>query len=207
MPVIGLEAEFRVFVDDRDDGVGLEHVREPFAGLRGEDVLLASLLEALERSGIDPLAWVAAWARLLPSVLLIPAFGLRGLPALGRVLFAFFLAGAVAPAAAWASCQSAGVGPGHHMARSAAIGTGALTRIDTAALASALPALPILAAHVVLRGGARLLSRGLRPPDGPAPVPSSPAGGGDRRSVSARRSPRRLARDCIATFIADRMGA
>lgn len=66
--------------------------------MRGEDVLVASLLEALARSGIDPKAWAAAWARLLPSVLLIPAFGLRGLPALGRVLFGFFLAGAVAPA-------------------------------------------------------------------------------------------------------------
>ncbi len=62
-----------------------------------EPGLLSELLRELSRSGVDAAAWLLASARLLPSVLLIPAFGLRALPVLAQVSFAFILAGSVLP--------------------------------------------------------------------------------------------------------------
>lgn len=62
------------------------------------DILLESLARELERADIDPGAWALGAARVLPSVVLIPVFGLRALPLLGQVLFAFVLAAAAAPA-------------------------------------------------------------------------------------------------------------
>lgn len=62
------------------------------------DALFDSLARELTRSGIDPAAWVLGAARLLPSVVLIPVFGLRALPVFGQILFALILAAAAAPA-------------------------------------------------------------------------------------------------------------
>ena len=62
-----------------------------------EPGLLSELLAELSRSGVDAGAWLLASARLIPSVLLIPAFGLRALPMLAQVSFAFILAGSVLP--------------------------------------------------------------------------------------------------------------
>jgi type III secretory pathway component EscT len=59
---------------------------------------LSALLLELARAGIDPSAWLLGAARLAPSVLLIPAFGLRALPAPARLVFAFALAASVLPA-------------------------------------------------------------------------------------------------------------
>lgn len=64
----------------------------PFA-----DALFDILASELTRSGIDPVAWVLGAARLLPSVILIPVFGLRALPIFGQLLFALILAAAAAP--------------------------------------------------------------------------------------------------------------
>jgi type III secretion protein T len=63
-------------------------------------VLLDALSRELVSSGIDPAAWALGWARLLPSVVLVPAFGLRALPVFAQALFAFILAACVAPALA-----------------------------------------------------------------------------------------------------------
>ena len=62
------------------------------------DALLDSLARELARSGIDPVAWVLGAARLLPSIVLIPIFGMRALPIFGQLLFALILAAAAAPA-------------------------------------------------------------------------------------------------------------
>jgi type III secretory pathway component EscT len=59
---------------------------------------LSVLLAEFARSGVDAGAWLLGAARLVPSVLLIPAFGLRALPWMARVLFAFVLAGSISPA-------------------------------------------------------------------------------------------------------------
>jgi type III secretory pathway component EscT len=54
-------------------------------------------------SDIDWAAWAVAWARVAPAVAIIPAFGLRALPAAARALIALLLAAllvsAVRPAA------------------------------------------------------------------------------------------------------------
>jgi type III secretory pathway component EscT len=60
-------------------------------------VLLDTLSLEFSKAGIDPGACALGWARLLPSVLLVPAFGLRALPFFVQALFAFILAVCVAP--------------------------------------------------------------------------------------------------------------
>jgi type III secretory pathway component EscT len=61
---------------------------------------IAPILVELGRSGVDPERWLRATLRLIPSVILVPAFGLRALPFPARVLFAFVLSGATLPAVA-----------------------------------------------------------------------------------------------------------
>ncbi|MCL2450367.1 MAG: flagellar biosynthetic protein FliR [Polyangiaceae bacterium] len=57
-----------------------------------------ALATALERAGIDLPRLGLAWARVAPSVTLVPAFGLRAIPAPGRALLALSLAVTIAPA-------------------------------------------------------------------------------------------------------------
>jgi type III secretory pathway component EscT len=59
----------------------------------GQNVELARLL-----SDIDWAAWAIAWARVAPAVALVPAFGLRALPAPARVVLALVLAAVLLPA-------------------------------------------------------------------------------------------------------------
>jgi type III secretory pathway component EscT len=61
------------------------------------DVLLAAVTRELMASGIDPMGWLLCWARLLPSLILIPAFGLPAFPVVIRAAFACVLAAVVAP--------------------------------------------------------------------------------------------------------------
>jgi type III secretory pathway component EscT len=56
------------------------------------------LIDELGRAGIVPGAWLLATARVIPSMLLVPAFGLKALPLLARLGFALILAASVAPA-------------------------------------------------------------------------------------------------------------
>jgi type III secretory pathway component EscT len=57
-----------------------------------------ALQAALELGGTDLRAWAIAWARALPTVLLVPAFGLRALAAPTRIALGLALAASVAPA-------------------------------------------------------------------------------------------------------------
>jgi type III secretory pathway component EscT len=58
------------------------------------------ILVELGRSGVDPERWLRATLRLVPSVILVPAFGLRALPFPAQLLFAFVLSAATLPAVA-----------------------------------------------------------------------------------------------------------
>jgi type III secretory pathway component EscT len=61
---------------------------------------IAPILVELGRSGVDPERWLRATLRLVPSMILVPAFGLRALPFPAQLLFAFVLSGATLPAVA-----------------------------------------------------------------------------------------------------------
>jgi type III secretory pathway component EscT len=61
------------------------------------DVWLTALLAELSRAGIDAASWARAWARLIPSIVLIPAFGLPAFPVALRVIFALMLGASAAP--------------------------------------------------------------------------------------------------------------
>jgi type III secretory pathway component EscT len=56
--------------------------------------------EALARSGVDVAALGLAWARALPVVTIVPAFGLRALPAPARPVLALALAASILPSVA-----------------------------------------------------------------------------------------------------------
>lgn len=60
--------------------------------------LLETLLTAFDRAGWDLGAWALAWARFAPALALVPAFGLRALPAAVRVALGLALALTIAPA-------------------------------------------------------------------------------------------------------------
>jgi type III secretory pathway component EscT len=60
--------------------------------------LVHSLLEALEIDAQQWERWWRAWARLLPIVVIVPAFGLRAVPGPVRVVLGFSLGLAIAPA-------------------------------------------------------------------------------------------------------------
>jgi flagellar biosynthesis protein FliR len=62
--------------------------------------LLSVVADALTRSGIDLSALGLAWARALPAVVLVPAFGLRALPPAARAVLGLGLAATVFPAIA-----------------------------------------------------------------------------------------------------------
>ncbi len=62
--------------------------------------LLGEVARLLEREGIELSALGLAWARATPAVALIPAFGLRAMPAAARAVLAVALAACVFPALA-----------------------------------------------------------------------------------------------------------
>lgn len=49
-------------------------------------------------TGEDPVAWVLGWARAMPILVIVPAFGLGGVAAPIRVALGLGIAGAIAPA-------------------------------------------------------------------------------------------------------------
>lgn len=69
-------------------------------GDMGEPGLLEVLRAAFEAEGVDLAALGLAWARAMPALALVPAFGLRALPAPARAAAALALAACVAPAVA-----------------------------------------------------------------------------------------------------------
>jgi type III secretory pathway component EscT len=68
----------------------------PHADL-ASDAFVTALLGELAAAGIDPTRWVLASARLIPSLVLIPTFGLQAFPFTLRLAFAFMLGACIAP--------------------------------------------------------------------------------------------------------------
>ncbi|MGA7121037.1 MAG: flagellar biosynthetic protein FliR [Polyangiaceae bacterium] len=60
--------------------------------------LVDAIVEVLARSGLDLASLGLAWARCVPAVILVPAFGLRALPAPARAVMGLAFAAAVFPA-------------------------------------------------------------------------------------------------------------
>ncbi len=60
--------------------------------------IVASVAEAFERSGIDLAGLGLAWARVMPAVTLVPAFGLGALPASARAVIGLAFAASIFPA-------------------------------------------------------------------------------------------------------------
>lgn len=58
---------------------------------------LTEILRVIEASGVSLEGWLSAWARLLPTVVLVPAFGARFLPAPARAVLGLSLAFTLAP--------------------------------------------------------------------------------------------------------------
>lgn len=60
--------------------------------------LVESWLEVFDLTATDLRAWGLAWARVAPAVTLVPAFGLRALPAPARAALGLSVAACIAPA-------------------------------------------------------------------------------------------------------------
>jgi type III secretory pathway component EscT len=60
--------------------------------------ILGTVANTLDSAGVDIAALGLAWARAMPLVIAVPAFGLRALPAPARALVALVLAASVFPA-------------------------------------------------------------------------------------------------------------
>jgi flagellar biosynthesis protein FliR len=60
--------------------------------------VVGTVTDAFARSGVDLAALGLAWARTMPAVTLVPAFGLQALPAPGRAVMALAFAACVFPA-------------------------------------------------------------------------------------------------------------
>ena len=58
------------------------------------------IAQTLENSGLDLRAWGLAWARVSPSIALVPAFGLRAVPVQVRIALGLAMALGIAPALA-----------------------------------------------------------------------------------------------------------
>jgi flagellar biosynthetic protein FliR len=60
--------------------------------------IVSTLADSLARSGIDLGALGLAWARAMPAVTIVPAFGLRALPVPARAVMGLALAASIFPA-------------------------------------------------------------------------------------------------------------
>jgi type III secretory pathway component EscT len=92
--------------------------------------VVGTVAEAFARSGTDLGALGLAWARAMPAVTLVPAFGLRALPAPARAVMALAFAASIFPAlppapagssASWPILAAVEVARGLPVALSAAI--------------------------------------------------------------------------------------
>ncbi|MEZ4224139.1 MAG: flagellar biosynthetic protein FliR [Polyangiaceae bacterium] len=64
--------------------------------------LLSTVVELAGELGLDLSSWGLAWARLAPTLVLVPAFGLRAIPAPARAVLGLTMAATLAPALATA---------------------------------------------------------------------------------------------------------
>jgi type III secretory pathway component EscT len=62
--------------------------------------LVAELADALAAEGVDLASLGLAWARAMPAITIVPAFGLRALPAPARAVMALAFAACILPAVA-----------------------------------------------------------------------------------------------------------
>lgn len=62
--------------------------------------VLSIAFDLAQDLGVDLPAWGLAWARTAPTIILVPAFGLRAIPAPARAMLGLVIAAAVAPAIA-----------------------------------------------------------------------------------------------------------
>lgn len=62
--------------------------------------IVGTVAEAFSGAGIDLAALGLAWARVMPAVTIVPAFGLRALPAPARAVMGLALAASIFPAVA-----------------------------------------------------------------------------------------------------------
>src|SRR5215831_8032591 len=62
--------------------------------------LIGTVIETFARAGVDLAPLGLAWARAMPAVTLVPAFGLRALPAAARGVLGLALAACIFPALA-----------------------------------------------------------------------------------------------------------
>ena len=102
---------------------------------------LSPLLEALRALfGADLRPWLLAWARVMPVLIVVPAFGAAAVPAPARAGLGVALAAAIAPSLSPGS--SAGLPLGLQLAREAALGApvaiGAAILLYTAVMAGGL---------------------------------------------------------------------
>lgn len=57
--------------------------------------LVATTIAELSKAGIDVAGLGLAWARVMPTVTIVPAFGLRALPAPARAVMALVFAATI----------------------------------------------------------------------------------------------------------------
>ena len=68
------------------------------APLQPPPSLLDGLIAAFAASGVDPRAWALGFARAVPAVTLVPAFGLSAVPPPTRLTLGLALGLCIAPA-------------------------------------------------------------------------------------------------------------
>ncbi len=94
-----------------DGATAKEGKSATLAGVPDSGSIVAEVAAAFERSGVDLGALGLAWARAMPAVTIVPAFGLRALPAPARAVIALALAGSVFPALAPQAALASGSTP------------------------------------------------------------------------------------------------
>ncbi|MBN1606938.1 MAG: flagellar biosynthetic protein FliR [Polyangiaceae bacterium] len=75
---------------------GYNQPMDDLSSMRGAADLFGSVRAALALTEGELENWMIAWARFVPTVTLVPAFGLRALPAAARVVLGLALSAAVA---------------------------------------------------------------------------------------------------------------
>lgn len=78
----------------------------------GSVVPVDALLVALEGSGLELTAWGLAWARVLPTMLIVPAFGATLLPGAARAVLGLAFAVVLIPSVALETAALGGVASG-----------------------------------------------------------------------------------------------
>jgi flagellar biosynthesis protein FliR len=134
--------------------------------------ILGAAIDAFAREGIDLASLGLAWARAMPLVVIVPAFGLRALPAPARALFGLSLAACVFPAVG-SVASVASVATASEGASWALLALGEVARGLPIAIAAAVP----LWAATMAGGVADALRGSLDTPSGPTVEgPATPLG-------------------------------